>query len=175
MTVRIRAATPEDIPAIRALHHVVSSTSGRLARQPDEITEKYVTDFVSGSLADGVIVVAAADGLSGLAGELHTYRNPLRIFHHVYTNLTIAVHPDAQGRGVGRALFTSMLEIVRRERPDVLRVELMSAESNLRALRLYEAMGFVREGRLDRAIQGPDGVPEADIPMAWFRTPPHHS
>jgi ribosomal protein S18 acetylase RimI-like enzyme len=167
----IRAATLEDIPAIVSLHKHVSATSGGLARFPDEITVEYVTGVVTRSLADGVIVVAEAPDISGLAGELHTYRNPLRLFHHVYTNLTIAVHPECQGRGLGRALFRSLLETVRLERPDVLRVELISAESNARAHLLYQAMGFVREGRLDRAICGANGVPEADIPMAWFRTP----
>lgn len=168
---QIRAATLSDIPAILALHRLVSATSGGLARFPDEITEEYVTGFVTHSLADGIIVVAESPEIDGLAGELHSYRNPLRLFRHVYTNLTIAVHPDAQGRGVGRALFTHLLDIVRHERPDVLRVELMSAERNVRAHRLYESVGFIREGRFDRAIAGPDGVPEGDIPMAWFRTP----
>ena len=39
----IRAATRDDIPAILALHRLVSATSGGLARFPDEITEDYVT------------------------------------------------------------------------------------------------------------------------------------
>ena len=171
----IRAASVDDIPSILALHRLVSSKSGGLARYPDEITEDYVTGFVTHSHADGVIVVAESPDIDGLAGELHTYRNPLRLFQHVYTHLTIAVHPETQGRGVGRALFTSLLDTVRLERPDVLRVELMAAERNARAHRLYESVGFVREGRFDRAIRGPDGVPEGDIPMAWFRTPASES
>lgn len=166
---RVRAATAADVRAIEHLHIVVASTTGGLARQPDEITHEYVDGFVRRSVDDGVIVVAEVDGISGLAGELHAYRNPLRLFHHVYGNLTIAVHPEAQGRGVGRALFASLLQTVTDDRPDILRVELVTGERNERALRLYEAMGFVREGRLDRAMRNADGVAEADIPMAWFR------
>ena len=71
---------------------------------------------------------------------------------------------------MGRALFTTLLDTVTRERPDIVRVELMTAERNHRAQRLYESVGFIREGRLDRAIRGVDGTPEADIPMAWFRS-----
>lgn len=42
-------------------------------------------------------------------------------------------------------------------------------ESNARALRLYESLGFVREGRMERRIRTPLGTGvEADIPMAWF-------
>ncbi len=171
----IRRATRDDIAAIERLYIAVSSTTGGLAREPDEISRDYIDGFVTRSLNDGEIVVAEVAGIDGLAGELHAYRNPLRLFSHVYTNLTIAVHPDVQGRGVGRALFRALLDTVARERPDILRVELMTAERNGRAQRLYESVGFVREGRLDRAIRGADGTPEADIPMAWFRTAGHEN
>lgn len=166
---RVRRASRDDVVAIERLYVTVSSTTGGLARQPDEISREYIEGFVTRSLADGEIVLAEVDGIEGLAGELHAYRNQLRLFSHVYGNLTVAVHPDVQGRGVGRALFTALLETVIRERPDIVRVELMTAERNHRAQRLYESVGFVREGRLDRAIRGVDGTPEADIPMAWFR------
>ena len=165
----IRRATRDDIAAIGQLYITVASTTGGLAREPDEISRDYIEGFVTRSLHDGEIVVAEVAGIDGVAGELHAYRNPLRLFNHVYTNLTIAVHPDAQGRGIGRALFSALLDTVARERTDIVRVELMTAERNQRAQRLYESVGFVREGRLDRAIRGADGTPEADIPMAWFR------
>jgi len=167
---RVRRASRDDLAAIERLYVTVSSTTGGLARQPDEISRQYVEGFLARSLDDGEIVVAEVDGVDGLAGELHAYRNPLRLFSHVYGNLTVAVHPDVQGRGVGRALFTALLDTVTRERPDIVRVELMTAERNHRAQRLYESVGFIREGRLDRAIRGADGTPEADIPMAWFRS-----
>jgi ribosomal protein S18 acetylase RimI-like enzyme len=166
----IRRATRDDVAAIERLYITVASTTGGLARQPDEISREYIDGFVTRSLADGEIVVAEVAGVDGVAGELHAYRNPLRLFNHVYTNLTIAVHPDVQGRGVGRALFTALLDTVTQTRPDIVRVELMTAERNQRAQRLYESVGFIREGRLDRAIRGRDGTPEADIPMAWFRS-----
>jgi ribosomal protein S18 acetylase RimI-like enzyme len=166
---QIRTATLDDAPAIERLYVTVASITGGLARQPDEITRDYIDGFVRRSLGDGVIVVAEVEGVEGLAGELHAYRNPLRLFNHVYGSLTVAVHPEAQGRGVGRALFESLLQTVRLKRSDVLRVELVTAESNARALRLYESVGFVREGRFDRAMRDANGVTDADIPMAWFR------
>lgn len=170
LAVRVRRATRGDIAAIEQLYLTVSSTTGGLARQPDEISLEYIDGFITRSLSDGEIVVAEVEGFDGVAGELHSYRNPLRLFSHVYTNLTVAVHPNVQGRGVGKALFTTLLDKVAREHPDIVRVELMTAERNQRAQRLYESVGFIREGRLDRAIRGTDGTPEADIPMAWFRT-----
>jgi putative acetyltransferase len=165
----IRPGTTSDTAAIIALYRAVAATPGGIARAPDEVTASYVEAFVAASLERGVILVAEVDGLPGLAGELHAYRGEVRIFRHVLGDLTVAVHPSAQGRGIGRQLFTTLLDVVTREHPDVSRVELITAESNQRALRLYEGVGFRREGRLAGRITGPGGTRDADIPLAWFR------
>jgi putative acetyltransferase len=111
----------------------------------------------------------AGPGPATLAGELHAYPPGPRTFAHVLGELTVAVHPDWQGRGVGRALFAALLSEVERNRPQVTRVELIARESNARAIGLYESLGFRREGRLEGRVRRPDGVVEADIPMAWVR------
>ncbi len=165
----IRAGRSDDTAAIRALYQAVGETPGGIARSPDEVTADYVDGFVSRSLARGVILVAELEGLAGLAAELHTYRSELRIFAHVLGELTVAVHPAAQGRGLGRRLFEVLLDTVRQDHPEVTRVELITQESNHRALRLYEGVGFRREGRLAARIRNPDGTLDADIPLAWFR------
>ena len=165
----IRAGRSEDAPAIRALYQAVGATPGGIARSPDEVTPEYVDGFVTQSLARGVILVAELEGMPGLAAELHAYRSELRIFSHVLGELTVAVHPAAQGQGLGRQLFDALLELVRRDHPGITRVELITSESNHRALRLYEGVGFRREGRLAGRIRNPDGTLDADIPLAWFR------
>jgi len=81
----------------------------------------------------------------------------------------VAVHPLAQGQGIGRKLFERLLDTVIRDHPDITRVELITQETNHRALRLYEGVGFRREGRLAARIMGPDGNLDADIPLAWLR------
>ena len=167
---RVRRGTRTDAAAIRALYATVAATPGGLARVPDEITNAYVEEVVERSVADGVIVVAELDGLAGLAGELHTYRAGLRVFAHVLGELTVAVHPTAQGRGIGRRLFEMLLQVVRLEQPDITRIELITQESNQRALRLYESLGFRREGRLEGRIRSPSGGVEADIPMSWRKS-----
>lgn len=165
----LRPGRRDDIPAIQSLYRDVAMTPGGIARSPSEVTQEYVEGFVSASLDRGIILVAELEGLSGLAGELHTYRSELAIFRHVLGELTVAVHPAAQGQGVGRQLFIMLLDSVKREHPDVSRVELVTQEGNHRALRLYEGVGFRREGRLAGRIRGPDGSLDADIPLAWFR------
>lgn len=171
--VTIRRGRLDDAPAIRQLYRAVAATPGGIARAPDEVTAEYVAEFVASSLRRGVLLVAEVPGLGALAGELHAWRSDLRVFDHVLGDLTVAVHPSAQGRGVGRQLFAALIDIVTRELPGVTRIELVAQESNERALRLYESAGFRREGKLVGRIRAPRGGLEADIPMAWLRPPPN--
>ncbi|MGH7678086.1 MAG: GNAT family N-acetyltransferase [Gemmatimonadaceae bacterium] len=165
----VRAGRGEDAPAIRALYQAVGATPGGIARRPDEVTTDYVNDFVAHSLARGIIIVAEFPDSTRLAAELHAYRSDLQVLKHVMGDLTIAVHPDAQGQGLGRRMFVELLDEVKSKHPDVTRVELITQESNTRAQRLYESVGFRREGWLPGRIVGPSGQKEADIPMAWLR------
>ena len=167
----IRAARPSDIEQIRALHTCVATLSGGIARYADEITDEYVNEFMTRSLNHGVIVVAEDSASQAIVGELHAYPYGLRRLNHVLTSLTIVVHPDTQGQGVGRQLFETLLREVREGRPDILRVELIVQESNEHARRLYESVGFRVEGRLtDGIINIKTGLPETDLPMAWIRS-----
>lgn len=165
----VRHGRREDVAAIEALYRVVGEIPGGIARSPAEVTREYVDGFVSRSLDRGIILVAEFEGLPGIAGEVHAYRSELAIFRHVLGELTVAVHPAAQGRGIGRKLFERLLDLVAREHPGITRVELITQETNHRALRLYEGMGFRREGRLAKRIMAPDGSLDADIPLAWLR------
>lgn len=169
---RIRPGRAGDTRAIHDLYVRVAAVSGGLARHADEIDLPYVEDFVNRSLADGVIFVAEAAASGSLAGEVHAYRNGLRRFAHVLGSLTVAVDPDSQGRGIGRRLFEALLAEVRDQRPDIVRVELITQQSNVRGQRLYESLGFRRQGRFEQGIRGPDGALEADLPMAWLRWAP---
>lgn len=161
-----------DAAAIRELHIAVATISAGIARYADEITESYVHEIITRGTERGVIVVAQDVASGAIVGELHAYSYGLRRLAHVLTSLTVAVHPNAQGRGIGRQLFEALLHEVRENRPDILRVELITQESNAHARRLYEAVGFRAEGRLQQAILSTTtGLPEADIPMAWLRNP----
>ena len=69
----------------------------------------------------------------------------------------------------GIILVAELEGLVVQDHPDITRVELITSETNHRALRLYEGMGFRREGRLAGRVMWPDGTLDADIPLAWFR------
>lgn len=160
----LRPSSLADADAIRALYQRVSAAGGGLARQPDEITAEYVGQFLARSQQSGIALVAESEGR--IIGEIHAYSAGLRIFAHVLGELTVAVDPAFQGRGIGRSLFAELLTAVRAQHPPIRRVELLVRESNAGAIRLYEQLGFRREGRLEGRV-AVNGRLESDIPMAW--------
>lgn len=165
----VRACISDDQPKILSLYRKVASRSGGIARSESEITTDYISTFTQQAANTGVHFVAEApDNSNTIIGEIHGYKMFPKVFEHVISELTIAVDPDFHGRGVGKQLFTYFLDHIRDERPDVLRVELMTQESNMRALNLYKSVGFVVEGRLQNRIRMNGSSLDADIPMAWF-------
>jgi putative acetyltransferase len=160
----VRPAVPEDAAAILALHRKVAAQPGGLARQPEEVTADYVAHAMS-TAADGGVNLVAVDGDGVLCGELHVERMKIAIFAHVLTDLTVAVDPEWQGRGVGSALFRALIDTARTMTPPVGRIELWTGAANLGAQRLYERLGFRIEGRMTGRGRLPDGTVDDDIVM----------
>ena len=166
LEMHLREATASDLEQVLALYRRTALTPGGLARLEHEIDSEYVAVFMNKALDFGVSLVAVAD--KRIIGEIHAYKPGQECFAHVFSELTIAVDPLHQAKGVGRKLFEAFMRKVI-ARPDVLRVELIARESNQKAIRFYESLGFVQEGRLENRIRNLDGSFEADIPMAWGR------
>jgi putative acetyltransferase len=131
---------------------------------PASATCAVVSGGASGALQGGVSLGAWTDG--ELNGEIHAARIGPRQFAHVLTDLTIAVHPRAQGKGVGSQLFHALFGAAARFNPPVTRVELMARSRNGGAIRLYQRLGFRIEGRFTNRVRLPDGRIEDDIAMA---------
>jgi putative acetyltransferase len=167
--VLIRGSTLADAPAILSLHLAAASRGGGLAREPDEMNLAGVEAALARPLANGVALSAWMDG--GIAGEIHASRLGPRQFDRNLTDLTVAVHPDAQGRGVGAALFEALFEAAAKLTPRIERIELMCREGNSHAVRLYQRLGFVIEGRFTRRVRLPDGTIEDDLAMAKVLAP----
>ena len=112
--------------------------------------------------AQGQLQVVANAGLHPPGGVLRR--------RHVMT-LGIAVLPEAQGRGVGRALMQALCDWADRW-GQVLRIELTVFIDNARAIALYRQLGFVEEGR-HRGYALRDGVYADVLSMArWHPDPP---
>lgn len=161
----IRRARPDDAAEIREVYRA-AAVQGTLARMPDEVDDAYVAGFMAAA-RNGLEVVAERDGR--VIGDLHAARLSPRIFARTLGDLTIAVHPDHQGQGIGRKLFEEFLRIVRDEMPDIDRVELFAWDENQPALRLYESLGFQFEGLLPHRVRTDDGELRNDILYGWLR------
>lgn len=81
-----------------------------------------------------------------VVGILGLDRNGVARLSHTAT-LSIAVHDDHAGRGVGSALMAAMVDVADKWW-NVVRLELEVYVDNLRAITLYERFGFEREGLL---------------------------
>lgn len=164
---RIEELSVADASRVRALYVAAASVAGSgLARAPDEIGADYVEGFLRRACGNGVTLGAFLG--DRLVGELHAARPGPRQFDHVLTDLTIAVDPAAQGKGIGSALFAAFFERTAMLVPGVSRVELIARSGNLGALKLYRRLRFVEEGRLVGRVRLPDGRTEDDICMARF-------
>lgn len=162
----IRKAQTTDFAPIADLYRRVSQTVGGLARTHNEITDQYVKNFIEKSAQNGLQWVVA--GQEKMIAEIHCYKLEPQVFAHIFSELTIAVDSQFQGQGWGKKLFQTLLNDVQHNHPDIMRVELIARESNTKAIKLYESLGFVQEGRLQNRIRSGTHQFEADIPMAWF-------
>ncbi|HQR89382.1 MAG: GNAT family N-acetyltransferase [Caulobacter sp. 35-67-4] len=162
MSYQIRAATPGDVTALVDLHRAAAAVPDGLARRPDEITRDYVERFIAG------ISFVAVDPDGAIWGEIHGARETVALFAHVLSNLTVAVHPDRQGLGIGSKLFEALIAHARTMDPPILRIELAAGAGNLGAIRLYERLGFRHEGRQVARGRYPDGRLEDDILMGML-------
>jgi len=165
----IRRAELEDANKIFDLYKTVSEILGGLARTETEITKEYVENFTKKSFENGLqFVVVDKLNEHKIIAEIHCYQLEPAVFRHVLSELTIAVDPDYQGKGLGKKLFQTLLADVQSNRTEILRVELIARETNSRAIQLYEKLGFKIEGRFEKRIRNNSTSFEADIPMAWF-------
>jgi putative acetyltransferase len=168
MNIQYIKASPSNIQATLELYQKVAVTPGGLARTLPEITQEYVQNWAQRSLKTGLWIIAK-DATGELIGSIHAYRLDPEVFSHVLSELTIAIHPNFQGKGVGRTLFKTFLNEVETYFPHILRVELIARESNQKAIQMYESLGFVREGKMLNRIKSVSSGYEADIPMGWVR------
>lgn len=161
----IRKGALGDRDNLKKLYQAIAKIEGGIARTFNEITDDYIDKIMTNALESGYLFVAEHE--ETIIGSIHTYALGPKVFKHVLGEITIVVHPEFQGKGIGKSLIATLLHEIQEHRPDILRVELIARESNIGAIKLYEKMGFVREGRFENRIQGAHGL-EADIPMAWL-------
>lgn len=151
----VRRATPDDLAAIMALEHASFPTDAWSESQmAGELRSRHGYYVVA---EDGEQVVGYA-GLMSLAGGTDGDVQ------------TIAVAEAARGTGLGRALFTELLDEARRR--GVTDVFLEVREDNPVAQAMYRAFGFEHIATRPRYYQ-PDDV-DALVMRLQFASPAAH-
>lgn len=108
----------------------------------EERWKQRLTDNPGPTALDLFLVAEMNGEVVGNAG-LHPAGPALRRRH--VANLGIAVLPEFQGRGVGRALMNALIDYADNW-VHILRLELTVYADNEQAIRLYKACGFEVEG-----------------------------
>ncbi len=121
-------------------------------------------DFVLGGLARGSIHLVATQS-GEVVGWCDITRHPRPSRAHRGT-LGMGLVPEARGQGFGRRLVEAALDLA--WAASLTRVELDVYCDNAPAIRLYERVGFVREG-LTRRSSLIDGQYKDAIAMAILR------
>ena len=166
--IEIRKTKKSDQNQLLNMYTKAATYLDGLARNQSEISEEYVADFLNEVKNSGLSYVAIDNGV--IVGEIHTYSIGIDCFSHVLSNLTIAVDPDYHSKGVGRKVFTALLNEVVQNHKSITRIELATRETHQRAIAFYQSMGFKIEGRFEGRVKCHDGSIVADIPMAWHRS-----
>ena len=133
-----RRAREDDVRAVHAIY-VHESVVPFLGYDPMPL-EAFRPIFAA-LIVDEDFHVFEADG--AVAGFYKLNRQKGRSAHVALLG-PLAIAPDLQGRGVGRAMLEDALDDL--ERDGVTRVELLAEADNLRGLAFYERLGFHREG-----------------------------
>jgi phosphinothricin acetyltransferase len=142
---QVRPALPDDIPAVHAIysHHVLQGLASFEEQPPSaaELRRRY-DEVVSQKLP---YLVADFGGTVAGYGYCAPYRT--RSAYRYALEDSVYVHPDAQGRGVGRALLA---ELIRQCEALGYRqlIAVIGDSAHAASICLHEAQGFLRVGTL---------------------------
>lgn len=149
---------------VDGFHHVLGVVAcerryiGFVEPPPIGMTRAFLKEIIAGT---GVQMLAVTER-DAVVGWCDISPHPFEGFRHG-GRLGMGLLPDYRGRGLGRRL---VVETVRAARAAGMeRVELEVFASNTRAIRLYEALGFVHEG-VKRRARKLDGVYDDNVMMA---------
>ena len=169
MNIIVRKATIEDINPIYQLAKKLADIPNGLARQSSEINLSDITNIVNNSLNNGKIYVAhKEDDKNNLIGNIYCYKYAPNSLKHCLANLTIGVLKEYQNYGIGRNLFSTLLQDVASNNKEIARIQLEVRESNSKAITLYQSLGFEIEAIMKNRILDSEGNLGSDILMAWF-------
>ncbi len=153
---RLRVMGAPDLAAYKTLRDLM------LATHPEAYTSDAETELrrppetylarVAGMADDGWPFTFTAWRGVWLCGALTCERDVRVKVRHIGHLVGMMVHPEARGRGIGRALLEACIVRARRCQGTEL-LTLSVTSGSVEAIHLYESAGFVRYGRLERAVR----------------------
>lgn len=147
MTIRIRPATPADIPVITAIYaHAVRHGTASFELDPPNEAEMARRQK---SLLDGGFPYLVAQNGAGIAGYAYAGLYRTRPAYRWSLEDSIYVHPDAHRRGVGRLLLERL--ILESEKHGYRQMIAVIGDSTLQtpSIELHRALGFRTVGVLE--------------------------
>jgi len=165
-TIYIRTAQPSDAPAIHAITAQAITEGAYHISEPQEFTftteEEEVWIRQHAEHPAQVMLVAEVD--DAVVGLIHFEPGNRKRQAHT-GELAMNVATAWREQGIGRCLLEALI-VWATEHPQIERLGLHALSSNLRALHLYRAVGFVEEGRRVQAIKIGPGEYADEVIMA---------
>ena len=169
MQIQIAEATEDDAAELLTLHRSILEEGRFFITAAEEfhnhperqrrITRQLLTQDNSTQL------LARQSGTEQLVGMVLIRGGFLKRMSHV-GKLEIFVRSSARGQGLGRLLMGAALDWAR-DNAALKKVGLTVFEDNVRAVQLYQSLGFQLEGRRVGEYRDPDGTLRNDLLM-WI-------
>jgi RimJ/RimL family protein N-acetyltransferase len=155
--VRLRTYKPSDKEALVSMYAGLSQETLRWSMPPynRERIERWTSDL------ENNIIFLALDA-QRIVGHLQISLATNARFRGT-GNLFIYLHQDFQNAGLGAALMNEAIALAKARR--VHRIELTVVADNHRAIKLYEKVGFQREGLKRENYLGEDGKYHDEVEM----------
>lgn len=138
----LRMATPEDAPAVTELYNWYVTHGTQTFQYEPSTVEEYRRNIAAVRENAPFLVAYTAEGrLAGYACA-HPWHTRRAFAWDVET--TVYCHPDCIGQGVGRKLYTALLELLRRQ--GYVNAFALVTRPNPRSDAFHKALGFTRYG-----------------------------
>ena len=146
--VHVRAGTEDDLPAVAAIytHYVLKTT---ITFNTEVRTPRAWVDRFRANVVDGPYDLLVAELEGRVAGYVETSQFRPKPAYDTSVEISVYVAPDAQGAGVGGALFGALFPLL--EGRDFHRAYSVIALPNESSVRFHERWGFEHRGTLTEA------------------------
>jgi putative acetyltransferase len=165
----LRTPMLRDAGALCALNATLVADGRGMVMGREDLGDVRTAAAQIGALRDAGDLQLVAFVGDTLLGTVDVRRIPVASLRHNGT-LTMGVHPDHQGLGLGRILLHEAM--LGAKSLGVRRLELACLAANHRARTLYESAGFVTQCVRHDFVRWPDGRLEDDISMVCDLTQP---